>query len=152
MTYPNIFSLEATNHLIGRINGLSVSSAPIWGKMNVGQMLAHCNVAYELVYDNMHPKPTGIKKFLIKLFAKKVVVGPKPYKKNSRTAPVFIITEEKDFQEQKKRLIDYLQRTQQMGEAHFHMKESHSFGHLTKDEWNNLFYKHLDHHLRQFGV
>ena len=34
----------------------------------------------------------------------------------------------------------------------FEGKESNSFGPLTKGEWNNMFYKHLDHHLSQFGV
>ena len=50
------------------------------------------------------------------------------------------------------RLIDYINRTQQLGENHFDGKESHSFGPLTKTEWNNMFYKHLDHHLAQFGA
>ncbi|MCJ8164098.1 hypothetical protein MKJ04_04535 [Pontibacter sp. E15-1] len=33
-----------------------------------------------------------------------------------------------------------------------HWQESHSFGRLSSQEWNNMFYKHLDHHLSQFGV
>jgi hypothetical protein len=45
-----------------------------------------------------------------------------------------------------------MNKTQNLGENHFDGKESHSFGKLLKGEWNNLFYKHLDHHLRQFGV
>jgi len=40
----------------------------------------------------------------------------------------------------------------ELGEAHFDKKESHSFGVLTKGEWDTMFYKHLDHHLGQFGV
>ena len=43
-------------------------------------------------------------------------------------------------------------KTQELGEAHFEGKESHSFGPLNKTEWNNMFYKHADHHLTQFGV
>ena len=49
-------------------------------------------------------------------------------------------------------LIQYIQKVQQLGEQHFDGKESLSFGTLNKTEWNNMFYKHIDHHLRQFGV
>ena len=73
-------------------------------------------------------------------------------KKNSRTAPAFLIANERDFEIEKKRLIDHLTKTQELGEDYFDNKESHSFGPLTKTEWNNLFYKHLNHHLEQFGV
>lgn len=125
---------------------------PHWGKMSVDQMLAHCNVAYELVYDNNHPKPNFIAKLLIKAFAKGFVVGEKPYKKNGPTGPGFIIKGSRDFEAEKARLISYIEKTQQLGEGHFDNKESHSFGRLNITEWNNMFYKHLDHHLTQFAV
>ncbi|MCH5717102.1 hypothetical protein [Niabella hibiscisoli] len=48
-------------------------------------------------------------------------------------------------------MIDYLIQTQELGGAHFEGKESHSFGVLSRTEWNNMFAKHLDHHLSQFG-
>ncbi len=152
MTFPNIFTQEVTFNFIDRINNLSPQTPALWGKMNVAQMLAHCNVTYELVYDNKHPKPNFLMKQMIKLFAKKTVTGSTPYKQSLRTAPMFLIADDRDFQAEKQRLIDYLRKTQQLGEDHFDDKESHSFGHLSKDEWNNLFYKHLDHHLKQFGV
>jgi hypothetical protein len=49
-------------------------------------------------------------------------------------------------------LINYIKRTADLGESHFDGKESRSFGKLNITEWNNMFYKHLDHHLSQFGV
>ncbi|MCK0145045.1 DUF1569 domain-containing protein [Arenibacter sp. F26102] len=148
----NIFNKKVVDKVIGRINKLNSKSNGLWGKMTVAQMLAHCNVPYEMVYTDKHPKPNGIMKFMLKLFVKQPVVNDKPYKKNSRTAPAFLITDERDFEIEKKRLIDHLTKTQELGEDYFHNKESHSFGPLTKTEWNNLFYKHLNHHLEQFGV
>ena len=88
----------------------------------------------------------------MKLFVKSAVVGPKPYKRNSRTAPVFIIADERDFEKEKGRLIDYINKTQALGASHFSQKESHSFGPMSSEEWNVMFAKHLDHHLTQFGV
>ncbi|MCW5515864.1 DUF1569 domain-containing protein [Muriicola sp. Z0-33] len=148
----NVFDAQDTAATIARINNLSPDTQPLWGKMRVAEMLAHCNVAYEMVFTDKHPKPKGFKKFLIKLFAKKIVVGPQPYKRNIRTAPEFLISDERDFNTEKKRLIAYLEKTQQLGASHFEGKESHAFGKLSVKEWNILFYKHLDHHLGQFGV
>ena len=148
----NIFEKKVVDELIGRINKLNPSSIGLWGKMNVSQMLAHCNVSYEMVFTEKHPKPNGAMKLMLKLFVKQAVVNEKPYKKKSRTAPAFLVVDERDFDKEKKRLIDHLIKTQELGENYFHNKESHSFGPLTKTEWNNLFYKHLNHHLEQFGV
>ncbi|SHJ27077.1 DUF1569 domain-containing protein [Pseudozobellia thermophila] len=147
----NVFDPEVSKELISRINSLTPDTSNQWGRMNVGQMLAHCNVTYDLVYTDKYPKPKGFKKFMIKLLAKKVVTGPKPYKKNMRTSPLFLITDERSFETEKQRLIQYIDKTQKLGATHFHNKESHAFGPLTTSEWNVLFYKHLDHHLRQFG-
>lgn len=148
----NIFQPAVTKEVIERINKLSPNTSQLWGKMNVSQMLAHCNVSYELVYDTKHTKPNPFMKFIMKAFVKNIVVSEKPYKRNSQTAPSFVVTDEKEFEKEKNRLISYINQTQELGENHFDGKESHSFGKLTKTEWNNMFYKHLDHHLNQFGA
>mgnify|MGYP001050641434 FL=1 len=148
----NIFDLKETKAIIERIDKLDAYAKPQWGNMSVDQMLAHCNVTYEMIYDTKHPKPNTFKRFILKAIVKPYVVGEKPYKKNSRTAPEFVISDSKNFVEEKARLIDFINKTQKLGKVYFDNKPSHSFGKLTADEWNNLFYKHLDHHLRQFGV
>ena len=81
-----------------------------------------------------------------------MVVNDKPYKRNGQTAPAFVIKEDKDFETERARLIAYIDQTQVLGVAYFDGKESHSFGSLNISEWNNMLYKHLDHHLSQFGV
>jgi hypothetical protein len=148
----NAFNQDDVAEFISRINRLTVETKPKWGKMNVEQMLAHCNVTYEMVYDNIHPKPNAFKRFMLKLIVKNIVVNDKPYKSNSQTAPEFIIKDSRKFEFEKQRLIDYLNKTQQLGAKHFEGKESLSFGVLNQQEWNNMFVKHLEHHLAQFGV
>ncbi len=148
----NVFDPADSKELVNRINTLNADTSNLWGKMSASQMLAHCNVAYDITYTDKYPKPKGFKKFMIKLFAKNLVVGPKPYKKNMRTAPEFLITNERDFEKEKKKIIENIEKTQKLGATHFHNKESHAFGPLTEKEWNILFFKHLDHHLEQFGV
>ena len=148
----SVFDPRVVAELTDRINRLTPTTTPQWGKMSVGQMLAHCNVSYEMLYDDKWPKPGALKRFFINLFVKGTVVGPKPYSRNLPTAPQFRMTESKNFAAEKQRLIDYLQRVLLEGQHAFEGRESHSFGPLTKAEWNTLFYKHLDHHLTQFGV
>lgn len=148
----NIFEQNNTVDILNRINKLLPTSKPIWGKMAVAQMLAHCNVTYELVYDNKHPKPSSFVRFFLKLAVKNTVVNDKHYKRNGQTAPAFLIKENKDFETERNRLNNYIKHTQELGATYFDNKESHSFGKLTIGQWSNMFYKHLDHHLTQFGV
>ena len=148
----NIFHTEDSHDFVNRINQLTPESKALWGNMNVAQMLAHCNVAYEMAYEDIHSKPNAFARMILKLLVKNSVVSEKPYPKNNHTAPQFIIKEERNFDIEKDRLIAYLNKTNKLGETNFEGKESLSFGKLSAVEWNNMFAKHLDHHLNQFGV
>lgn len=152
MALPNIFTKEVTDQIVERIQKLSPETQALWGTMNVSQMLTHCCVTYDYIYTDKFKKPSGFKKLIIKMLVKPIVTNEKTYKKNSPTAPDFKIVNTEDFESEKKRLLDYLIRTQELGEKHFDGLESHSFGKLNKTEWNNMLYKHIDHHLNQFGV
>lgn len=105
-----------------------------------------------MVYEDIHPKPNTFMKFILKLLVKNKVVNDIPYPRNNQTAPQFIIKNSRDFDMEKQRLIFYLQKTQVLEQEEFEGKESHSFGKLSAVEWNNMFAKHLEHHLSQFGV
>lgn len=148
----NIFNKSVAEEYIARINLLTPTTQALWGTMDASKMLAHCNVTYEYIYEDIHPRPKPFMKFILKLFVKKLVVGEKLYKQNNPTAPEFIMKGNKDFYAEKTRLIDYIKRTQELGEVYFDGRESHSFGTLNKTQWNNMFVKHLDHHFKQFGV
>mgnify|MGYP003605361101 FL=1 len=149
----NIFDQTDTSHFIKRINTLTEDSFPKWGLMSVDKMLAHCNVTYELIYESeKHKKPTFITKWILKNFVKSKVTNEIAYKQNLPTAAMFVITDSKNFEEERKRIIGFIQKTQQLGADAFEGKESFSFGKLTAKEWNNMMAKHLDHHLTQFGV
>ncbi len=152
MALPNVFEAAIANQVNNRINALTASSSAAWGKMNVAQMLAHCNVTYELALEDMHPKPNFLMRFILKNFVKQSIVNEVPYKQNGRTAPVFMVAAQQDFDTQKQRLVNYVNKVQALGAQHFEGKENPGFGTLTATEWNNLFYKHLDHHLQQFNV
>ena len=146
-----LFEKAVKDQLVSRINNLKPDTPALWGQMGVSQMLAHCCVSFEMVYENKHPRPNIFAKFLLMAFVKQAVVGPKPYPKNGRTAPQFKIEDQRNFELEQQRLIAYIQKTFNLGEGYFDGKHYPSFGRLTKEEWSTLFYKHIDHHLKQFG-
>jgi hypothetical protein len=149
----NIFTKEVAAEVINRINQLKPIDKPVWGKMSADQMLAHCNVSYALTFETeSFNKPNAFKKFLLKFFVKNFVVGDKPYPKNGRTAPEFTIAGQKDFEKEKAKLIENIEKAQKLGMDYFEGKDNFSFGKMTGKEWSTMFYKHLDHHLSQFGV
>ena len=152
MLLLNTFDPKTTEKTFDRLEKLNYMSKPQWGKMNVAQMLAHLNVTYDLAYDRVQSPANFFVKLMLKLFVKPLVTNDKPYKKNSHTAPVFIISNERDFEKEKSIFIDNVKKTEADGIAFFEGKVSSSFGPMTAKEWSTQFYKHIDHHFTQFGV
>tara|TARA_B110000971_G_scaffold35745_2_gene33909 strand:+ start:1961 stop:2194 length:234 start_codon:yes stop_codon:yes gene_type:complete len=72
---------KSSEEIIQRISLLNTDSKKVWGKMSVAQMLAHCNVTYQLVYENKKEQPKGLKKWMLQTFVKNTDVSQKPYKK-----------------------------------------------------------------------
>ena len=149
----NVFDAKDAQEYINRINNLTPETQRKWGKMSVDQVLAHLNVAYDLTFTpEKFPKPSFIAKFLLSRFVKPKITNEIPYKQSLPTSPVFIIADERNFEEEKAKLIGNIQRVQQLGKEAFERKENINFGKMTAQGWNNMFAKHLNHHLEQFGV
>lgn len=149
---PNVFTEAICSELITRIETLTPDSKPLWGRMNVGQMFAHCSVPYEMIYEDKHEPIPKMIRVILRMFARETVVGTKPYKKNAPTGKGFLVSSKQDFEQEKKRLVEFIRQTKELGIEHFEGKEQMNFGILTSNQWNNMFYKHLDHHLKQFGA
>ncbi|MFN3772509.1 DUF1569 domain-containing protein [Cloacibacterium normanense] len=149
----NVFDAKDAQEYINRINNLTPETQRKWGKMSVDQVLAHLNVAYDLTFmPEKFPKPSFIAKFLLSKFVKPKITNEIPYKQSLPTSPAFIIADERNFEEEKAKLIGNIQRVQQLGREAFEGKENINFGKMTAQCWNNMFAKHLNHHLEQFGV
>ncbi|WP_213188781.1 DUF1569 domain-containing protein [Cloacibacterium caeni] len=149
----NVFDAQDAQEYINRINNLTPETPRKWGKMSVDQVLAHLNVAYDLTFTSeKFPKPSFIAKFLLSRFVKPKITNEIPYKQSLPTSPAFIIADERNFEEEKAKLIGNIQRVQQLGREAFEGKENINFGKMTAQCWNNMFAKHLNHHLEQFGV
>ncbi|MEJ6613872.1 MAG: hypothetical protein QNL46_04040, partial [Saprospiraceae bacterium] len=120
----NIYDSKDTNDLIVQINKLTPDTKPNWDKMSLDQMLTHLNVVYLMAYTDKYTPPNSVAKFLLKLMIKKGVFVPKPNPKNGRTEPQFIIKDAKNFDEEKKKLISYIEKVIDRGNSNFEGKES----------------------------
>jgi len=145
-----LFDAADRSSLVARINALDAAAARQWGKMDPAQMLCHCGRALETATGDRPMKQKFIGKILAPL-VRKSALGEKPFGKNSPTDPTFVVADARDFAAEKARLLALIDRFAQRDRGEVG-KETHAFfGKLTGDEWGELMYKHIDHHLRQFG-
>lgn len=145
----SVFTEKNYHNLVARINQLTNLTQPLWGKMNVAQMLHHCTLAFEMALGTGTIKDNS--NLFKRLLFKKMVIGPKPFKRSLPTGKGFIITGEKDFEREKANLLNELERAHRNGPKGKWFNHS-LVGPLTGEEWGWLLYKHTNHHLLQFGV
>jgi len=148
----SLFDPQTQREVLERLDSLTDSSIPLWGRMKVGQMVHHCQMPLEVALGN--PQRLKVPNPLVRLLMKgykKNLYNDRPWKRNMPTAPGFKVTEDKDFIREKSKLIQLLNDfhlLREKGELEPHP----IFGTFTKQQWGQMQYKHLDHHLRQFGV
>jgi hypothetical protein len=119
--------------------------------MTVTQMMEHTARALEMAVGRT-PSKQALFGRLISWTVKKRFLGPEPFPKNSPTAPDFIVKDDPAFDETRKRLHALLTEFHLLGERGCDGNIHKFFGPLTGAEWGITQHKHLDHHLRQFGV
>jgi hypothetical protein len=148
----NLFEPARAAEVKQRIGELTSDSKRQWGKMTPAQALAHCSRAMETALGD-----TVLPRMLIGRViggtVKKMALGDDaPMKKNSPTAPSFVVRDDPDIAAERARLCALVDRFAAAGPAGCTTHPHTFFGPMTPDEWAVLMYKHVDHHLRQFGV
>jgi len=147
----SLFNEEAYTKILERLDSLSPESQAQWGKMDVAQMLAHCQEPLKVPMRKLTlAKPNAIMKLLFSFF-KKSLYDDKPWKQGLPTSKEYKIVDERDFQKEKDALKSLIEEF--YSERNKTEWPPHPFcGHFTTEQWGKMQYKHLDHHFRQFGV
>jgi hypothetical protein len=131
---------------------LKPDSARQWGKMGPAQMLAHCSASIEMAAGEIRP-PRALMGRIIGPAVKRVAFrDEEPFRRNSPTSRELVMAGNLDFEAEQKRLSGLIDRFYAAGPSGCTNHPHAFFGSLTPDEWAILMYKHLDHHLRQFGA
>lgn len=145
-----IFNSSDYETIRKRIENLKPDAARQWGKMNSAQMLAHVSETVRMAIGEVKLKRNFLG-YIIGPLVKKSYIGPNPFKTGSPTAGEFVIADSRDFEKEKTRLLGLVKRLHEGGEAKVTRNPHGFFGELTPEQWGITQWKHLDHHLRQFG-
>jgi hypothetical protein len=147
----NLFDTTVYTETVDRINSLSKEAHPQWGKMNVAQMLAHCIAAFRVPLSEV-PLPRMFLGRLLGPFIKAKLYNEDPWKQSLPTSPDFIIKDQRDFNTERQRLLDLVNKFYAAGPTGITKYPHPFFGKFTPEQWGMSMFKHLDHHLRQFGA
>lgn len=146
-----LFDSDDRRALEVRIRSLGAENQRQWGKMNAAQMLCHCQRPLETAVGDKPAKQAFIGKIIVP-FIRKSIFSEKPFGKNAPTDPNFVVADERQLDAERDQLLKLIDRFVERG-PDAAGKATHSFfGKLSGSEWGELMYKHIDHHLQQFGA
>ena len=148
----NLFEAARVKEVKERMAQLRPNSERAWGQMNPAQALAHCSRGIELAVGDRIPPRLLLGRIIGRMVKPMALGNDEPMRRNSPTVKGLVVQDERDLVVERQRLRELIDRFVAGGPGGC-TKHPHSFfGRLTPEEWATLMYKHLDHHLRQFGV
>ncbi|MCQ4085350.1 DUF1569 domain-containing protein [Saccharibacillus sp. JS10] len=147
----NLFDLEASQEVLSRIDILTPDAQALWGKMNAAQMLNHCSKFQDVAAGDLISARSVLGRIVGGL-AKPIFYNDKPLPKDMSTLPELVIIEPQTFETERATLKQKIQNFQSRGAQNQPLQLHPFFGKLTSEQWGKGLYKHLDHHLKQFGV
>lgn len=148
----NLFEVERAKEVKERLSRLRSDSQRQWGKMGPAQAVAHCSLGMEWAMGDRIPPRMFIGRIIGRMVKRVALRDDEPMRRNSPTAPDLVVHDERDLEKERQRLSALIDRFAAAGPKGCTTHPHAFFGPLTPDEWAALMYKHLDHHLRQFGV
>jgi hypothetical protein len=148
----NFLTPSDNTALVARIQALKPNSLRQWGKMTAGQMVVHCTDQLRVSRGDKAVTSTRIPNFIKPLVKWLLISRMKAFKPGMRTLKELDseagMTAPTTFEADRATLLNLL-KTDEYGPDGV---EHPVFGHLTAQEFGEVTWKHLDHHLRQFGV
>ena len=151
----NLFDPTLVDEVKQRIMSLTPESERQWGSMTLAQTLAHCTSGVQMAMGIINPRRASFPANIIGPLIKPLVLGDdKPLRRNSPSSPELFSGDSKqcDFERERTQLIAALDSFATQGASCCSQHPHPFFGPLKPQQWAILVYKHVDHHLRQFGV
>jgi hypothetical protein len=145
----SLYDPAGLDAMLSRIECVQPDSQRQWGKMDAGQMFAHCQRPLLVALGELQLS-RNLLGVLFGRLAKRWLLT-RPWKPGMATAPEFRVVEAREFAGEKRELLDLVRRFGEGGPAALRKDPHPFFGRMTPDEWQRLQWVHLDHHLRQFG-
>ncbi len=148
----DLFEAATANEVRERIGRLCATSQRQWGKMNAPQAMAHCSTAMEWAVGDKVDSRMFLGRGVGPLVKSQLLKDEKPMGRNAPTAKSLVVADERDLGKECARLSALIERFSAGGPQSCTKNPHTFFGQMKPEEWAQLMYKHVDHHLRQFGV
>jgi hypothetical protein len=151
----DLFDPDQVDEIKQRIMRLRPESERQWGSMTLVQTLAHCTSGMQMAMGVINPKRAPFPATILGRLIKPLVLGDdKPMRRNSPSAPELFQADvaQGGFEGERAQLIAAVDSFASQGAACCSQHPHPFFGPLKPQQWAILMYKHVDHHLRQFGV
>lgn len=144
-----LFDPAVLAEVTARLRGLTPDSARQWGRMSAPQMVAHLTdqMTHCLGDEPCRPERTFLHWAPFRHLAIYWIPWPKGRIKGPADA---FVTRPVDWDTDLGRLIGLVERVA-ASDPDARWPEHSFFGPMTGRDWGFFCYKHLDHHLRQFG-
>ncbi len=146
----NLFDKQDFETLLKRIKNFNETSEKQWGTLTHAQMLAHCTEVLKISQHD-YKKQFLIGKLFGKRFLKSILNEEHKIEKNIKSSKKLFVENPQSFKEEKEALMSIFQKFFDKGENFYDGRLHPIFGHLTSQQWNDITYKHLHHHLAQFS-
>jgi hypothetical protein len=147
-----LFDPAQQTRFLSRIDRLTPDTQRLWGKMTVHQMVCHLTDALRVSLGEI---PTRFRpSFLASPPMQWLIVSVLPIPRGkASTKPEFQTTRPSTWPEETANLKEVFARFVERGKQPGATWPIHpTFGDLSHRQWGMLTAKHMDHHLRQFGV
>jgi hypothetical protein len=148
----NLFEPTVELEIKARIAQMRPDRERLWGKMNAAQAIAHCAAGFELALGDITPPRKFLGRIIGRVVKVMVFKDDEPMRRNSPTVKGLEVEDERNLAIERDRLFALIDRFVAAGPDGCTDHPHSFFGRLTPQQWAILMYKHLDHHLRQFGV
>jgi hypothetical protein len=146
----SVFNLDDRLALARRLDALAPSTAPLWGRMDCLQMLAHLSDGVRMAIGELDVTTKGPSALRIPPIRHAVIYWL-PFPKSAPTAPELMARRATDCGTERAELKHLIERMGAMEGAR-EWPEHPAFGRLNSRDWGTLIHRHIDHHLRQFGA
>jgi len=148
----NLFETTTAKEMKDRLAQLQPNSERQWGTLNAAQAVAHCSAGIEMAVGQIRPPRMLVGRVIGWIVKPMAFRDEEPMRRNSPTTKALVVQDERDLQTEQERLNGLIDRFVATGPEDCTTHPHAFFGRLTPEEWAALMYKHLDHHLRQFGA
>ena len=147
-----LFDRSTNDEIIERLHTLTPQATNRWGKMNVSQMLGHLDLSFQANFGIIKLNRDLLLSTIFKPVAKRILLGGKPFPKNMPTDKKLLPKQPLDFFDEQKKVLAMIAKYATEGPAIICSNPHNILGKISPEQSAFISYKHVDHHLRQFGA